>query len=128
MRIILRFAAAFIILLGFAISSAQEYEITFGPMIEAYVGQNHLIIPITIANLQPVEYVHISISYDPSLLEAEAVAPAIFFQGTNFNVSTPGQMTIELDRDLVPPPFVPPIPIGETTIAYITMNVAVNIP
>jgi hypothetical protein len=126
MRIILRLTAALMILLGFAISSAQEYEISFGSMIEAYVGQNQLMIPIAITNSQPVEYIHISLSYDPSLLEAEAVAPAIFFQGVHFDISTPGQMTIELDRDLVPPPYVPPIPIGETTIAYITMDVAVN--
>lgn len=126
MRVIFQLIIAVLIVFGVGISQAQEYEITFGPMIEAYVGQNNLIIPITITNLQPVEYVHISLTYDPSLMEAVAVAPAIFFQGTNFDVSTPGKMTIELDRDLVPPPVVPPIPVGETTVAYITMNIAVN--
>jgi hypothetical protein len=126
MRITKQLAVSLIILMAFAFGFAQEYEISFGPMVEAYVGQNNLMIPIIITNLQPVEYIHISLSYDASLMEAEAVAPAIFFQGAHFDVSTPGKMTIELDRDLVPPPYVPPIPIGETTVAYITMNVAVN--
>jgi hypothetical protein len=126
MRATFRFIIALLVLLGSGLGLAQEYEITFGPMIEAYVGQNNLMIPITITNLQPVEYIHISLSYDPSLLQAVAVAPAIFFQGVHFDLNTAGKMTIELDRDLVPPPFVPPIPVGETTVAYITMNVAVN--
>jgi hypothetical protein len=120
------YAIVIIIFLGATIGFAQDSEISFRPMVEAYVGQNNLMIPIIIANIQPVEYVHISLSYDPSLLQAMAVAPAIFFQGTNFDITTPGRMIIELDRDLVPPPYVPPIPVGETTIAYITMNVAVN--
>jgi hypothetical protein len=126
MRTTFQLIIALVILFGAGTGLAQEYGITFGPMIEAYVGQNNLMIPITITNLQPVEYIHISLSYDPSLLQAVAVAPAIFFQGVHFDLSTAGKMTIELDRDLVPPPFVPPIPIGETTVAYITMNVAVN--
>jgi hypothetical protein len=126
MQITKQLTVTLLLLLLCSVGAAQDYEIAFGPMIEAYVGQNHLIIPIIITNLQPVEYIHISLSYDPSLMEAEAVAPAIFFQGTHFDVSTPGKMSIELDRDLVPPPFVPPIPAGETTVAYITMNIAVN--
>jgi hypothetical protein len=114
MRATFRFIIALLVLLGSGLGLAQEYEITFGPMIEAYVGQNNLMIPITITNLQPVEYIHISLSYDPSLLQAVAVAPAIFFQGVHFDLNTAGKMTIELDRDLVPR-LLFAIPVGETT-------------
>jgi hypothetical protein len=104
----------------------QDYSISFGPTIEACVGQHNVAIPIILTNSQPVEYIHLVISFDPSLMVPQAIAPAIFFQGVNFNTDTPGTIIIELQRDLVPPPVVPPIPAGDTIVAYISMDITVN--
>lgn len=99
------------------------YEISFGGMIEAFMGQRNLMIPIRLANDQPVELVHLIMTYDPSLVEPVVVAPALFYQHFNFDLNVPGRIVLELERNLVPPPYVPPIPAGDTVLAYISMDV-----
>lgn len=120
------FVAAFVAAAALP-ARAQDYMIYFGNSnVEAYVGQHNVPVPIALRNIQPVEYIHLIISYDPSLLTPRAVAPAIFFQLARFDIVVPGRIEIELDRDLVPPPYVPPIPAGDTIVAYISMDVVVN--
>ena len=128
---------AVLILAGFAagqrlpnnslIVEAQDgYEISFGDLIEAYHGEENLFIPIRLANEAPVEYVHLLIQYDASILEPISVAPAMFFQYFRYDMNTVGRIEIELECDLPPPPSVPPIPDGDTTIVYIAMNIIID--
>jgi len=119
--------AAMLILAAATGAFPQNYRVYFGDsFVEAYVGQRNVAVPIALRNSEPVEYIHLIISYDASLITPRAVAPAIFFQLARFNINTPGRIEVELERDLIPPPYVPPIPPGDTVVAYISMDVIVN--
>ncbi|MCP4582047.1 MAG: T9SS type A sorting domain-containing protein [candidate division Zixibacteria bacterium] len=102
------------------------YEISFGSINEGYLGQQNLIIPIWITNEDPVEYIHLELEYDPSLIQPTVVAPALFYQYFNYSSNYSGRISIELECNLFPPPDVPPIGPGSTIIAYIMMDVMVN--
>ncbi len=119
--------AALLLLAAATGAFAQDYRVYFGDSyVEAYVGQQNVAVPIALHNSQPVEYIHLIITYDASLIRPRSVAPAIFFQLASFDINTPGRIEVELERDLIPPPYVPPIPPGDTIVAYISMDVIVN--
>ena len=101
------------------LDTQENYEVSFGPTIEGYLGQDNLIVPIWLTNEEPVEYVHLIITYDPSMIMPTVVAPAFFVQHFNYDLNIAGQIEIELKCNLVPPPYVPPIPAGDTVISFI---------
>ena len=111
---------------GLILETQDGYEISFGDIIEAYHGQENLFIPILLTNEEPVEFVHLLINYDPSVFEPIAVSPAMYYQSFHYDFSTIGRIEIDLECDLLPPPSVPPIPPGDTTLAYIALNVIVD--
>lgn len=111
---------------GLILEEQDGYEISFGEVIEAYHGQENLFIPVWLTNVQPVEYVHLLIQYDASVLDPISVAPAMFFQHFYYNLNTIGRIEIELECDLLPPPAVPPVPAGDTVLVYIAMNIIVD--
>lgn len=97
----------------------DTYEINFGPLIEAIPGEPDLLIPIRISVSQPTIGVNLILSYDPSLLTPTVVAPNMFFQNFEVDLSFFGRIYINLLTDLPPPPPIPPIE-GDTVIAWIS--------
>ena len=108
------------------LETQDGYEISLGSLIEGFHGQHNLLVPVSVANEQPVEYVHLILQYDASVVEPTLVAPALFFQYFDYEMLGQGRLKIELECDLAPPPYVPPIPPGNTIIAYILMDVVVD--
>jgi hypothetical protein len=100
----------------------DEYEINFGPMLEAIPGEPDFLIPVMISVAQPTIGVNLLLTYDPGLLEPYVVAPNLFFQRFNADLSFPGRISINLVTDLPPPPDIPPL-VGDTTIAWIQCTV-----
>ncbi len=100
-------------------SITDVHEIYFGPQIEAIPGEPALFIPIRINTSRPTIGVNIIITYDPSLLTPTVVAPNLFFQNFQADMSIQGRIRINLLTDLPPPPFVPPIE-GDTIFAWIS--------
>ncbi len=100
----------------------DTYEISFGPLIEAFPGEPDLLIPVRISVSQPTIGVNIVISYDQSLFTLGAVAPNMFFQRFIVDLSIPGRIYINLLTDLPPPPQIPPLE-GDTIIAWIVCAV-----
>jgi|GEM_PF-1055260 len=98
------------------------YEVYFGPMIEAFPGELNLLIPIQISVTQPTVGVNILLNYDPSLLTPTVVAPNMFFQNFETDLSIPGRIGINLFTHLTPPPVIPPID-GDTIFAWISCRV-----
>ncbi len=111
---------------GLTLDEQDVYEISFGSIIEGYVGQEGLLIPIRLVNEQPVEYVHLKIGYDASIIDPVVVAPALFYQYFSANTNIQGVIDIEFECDLIPPPSIPPIPAGDAVIAYILADVVVG--
>ena len=110
------------------LDTQDEYEISFGPTIEGYLGQDNLIVPIRLTNEEPVEYIHLLITYDPGMIMPTVAAPAFFVQHFNYDLSVAGQIEIELECNLIPPPYIPPIPAGDTVIAFILIDVVAGDP
>ena len=108
------------------LETQDGYEVSLGSIIEGFHGQHNLLVPVTITNEQPVEYVHLILQYDASVVEPTLVAPALFFQRFQYDLLGQGRLEIELECDLAPPPYVPPIPTGTTIIAYVLMDVVVD--
>lgn len=102
------------------------YEISFGPLIEAYQGQENVLAPIRLINEESVEYIHLSLEYDASIIEPTMVSPAMFFQYFRYDISIQGRIEIEVECNLIPPPNIPPIPAGDTAFAYILWDVIVE--
>lgn len=100
----------------------DTYEINFGPLIEAIPGEPDLLIPIGISVSQPTIGVNLVLSYDPSLLTPTVVAPNMFFQSFEVDLSFLGRIYINLLTDLPPPPPIPPIE-GDTVFAWISCAV-----
>jgi len=111
---------------GLILEEQDVYEVSFGSIVEGYIGQEGLLIPIRLINEQPVEYVHLKIGYDASIIEPVVVAPALFYQYFRANTNMQGVIDIEFERNLIPPPNIPPIPAGDTVIAYILADVVVG--
>jgi len=110
----------------FILDEQDGFEIHFGSINEGYLGQQNLLIPIWLTNEEPVEYIHLELEYDPSLIQPIVVAPALFYQYFNYSSNYSGRISIEFECNLLPPPDVPPIAPGSTIIAYILMDVIVN--
>lgn len=133
MRYKITIIIAFFILLSAGVASADKhyplsdeitdvYEVYFGPMIEAFPGELNLLIPIHINVTQPTVGVNILLNYDPSLLTPTVVAPNMFFQNFETDLSIPGRIGINLFTNLIPPPVIPPIN-GDTIFAWISCRV-----
>ncbi|RKX20867.1 MAG: hypothetical protein DRP26_00820 [Candidatus Zixiibacteriota bacterium] len=73
-----------------------------------------------------IELVHLIITYDPLLVEPVVVAPALFYQYFSYDLNVPGRITLEIELNLVPPPYVPPIPAGDTVLAFISMDIVAD--
>ncbi len=106
----------------------DAYEISFGPYVECFIGQHNLIVPIWLTNEEPVDYIHLILEFDPSLVEMLVIAPTLFYQHFRYGFLTDGRVEIELERNLSPPPLIPPIPAGDTVIAHILMDVVADDP
>jgi hypothetical protein len=102
------------------------YEISYGPMIEAYQGQENVLIPLYISNEEAIEYIHLNLSYDASVIEPTLMAPSLFYQYFHYDLSIQGLISIDIECDLPTPPVVPPIPPGDTIFAYILCDVVVD--
>ncbi len=99
------------------------YEISFGPSVEAYQGQENIIVPIRLVSEEEVNYIYSYIEYDASLLAPVTVAPSMFFQHFEYDFVSEGKIELELQCNLLPPPAVDPIPPGDTAFAYIVFDV-----
>ena len=105
------------------LETEDAYGISFGSTIEAYQGQENALIPIHISNDHPIEYIHLTLQYDASMINPVLIAPAFFVQYFEYDLSITGRISIDLECDLMTPPVVPPIPAGDTIFAYILCNV-----
>jgi hypothetical protein len=100
----------------------DNFEINFGPPMEAIPGEPDFLIPIMISVTQPTIGVNMLMTYDPSLINPYVVAPNMFFQRFNTDLSIPGRIYLNLLTDLPPPPYVPPL-MGDTTFAWIQCSI-----
>jgi hypothetical protein len=108
------------------LETEDVYGISFGATIEAYQGQENALIPIRISNEHPIEYIHLTLQYDASMIDPILAAPAFFVQYFEYDLSVTGRISIDLECDLMTPPVVPPIPVGDTIFAYILCDVMGN--
>ncbi len=100
----------------------EIYELYFGPMVEAFPGELELYVPIHINVTVPTVGVNLLLGYDPSLLTPTVVAPNMFFQNFDTDLSMTGRIGINLYTNLPPPPVIPPID-GDTIFAWISFRV-----
>lgn len=107
--------------------TTDVYQLYIDGQIEAYPGQDDLLIPLWINVSQPAVGINVNLTYDPSLLEPLLVAPNFFFQSFQVDNSEPGKLKINALTDLPPPPDVPPIE-GDTIFAWILCCVTVQDP
>jgi hypothetical protein len=101
---------------------AETYQLDFGPLIEAIPGEQGLLIPMDILVTQPVVGINILLIYDPTLITPDIIAPNIFFQSFDVDMSIPGRIKLNLLTNLPPPPVIPPL-LGDTTYAWISVTV-----
>ena len=101
---------------------AETYQLDFGPLIEAIPGEQGLLIPMDILVTQPVVGINILLEYDPSLITPDIIAPNIFLQSFDVDMSIPGRIKMNILTNLPPPPVIPPI-LGDTTYAWISVSV-----
>ena len=75
----------------------DAYEISFGPYVECFIGQHNLIVPIWLTNEEPVDYIHLILEFDPSLVEMLVIAPTLFYQHFRYGFLTDGRVEIEVE-------------------------------
>ncbi len=100
----------------------DSYDIMFGSNMETCLGEPGFLVPINVSFSRPTERIQLIITYDPTVITPTLLAPNIFMQGFNYNISLPGRITLTMVTDLVPPPVVPPI-YGDTTVAWISFRI-----
>jgi hypothetical protein len=100
----------------------EDYEISFGSQWGAIPGDPAFFLPITVSFLQPTVRMNLILTYDPTCLVPTLLAPNIFVQSFDYDLSQTGKIRIEIITDLPPPPDIPPIQ-GDTTVAWISFVV-----
>jgi hypothetical protein len=101
----------------------DNYDISFGPSMDACLGDPQYFVPIKISVSRFTVRVNLIITYDPVVLTPTLMAPNMFFQSFTYDLSMPGKIKMSLVTDLPPPPVVPPLR-GDTTIAWISFVVS----
>lgn len=101
---------------------ADTYEISMGPAMDAIPGDPALLVPLNISVTSPTVRIYLDLLYDPVVLTPTLLAPNMFFQAFDYDISLPGRIRVSLQTDLPPPPEVPPI-LGDTTFAWISFRV-----
>jgi hypothetical protein len=105
----------------------DAYELYIGPLIEAYPGQDDLLIPLRVAVSEPTVGINVRLTFDASLLVPLIVAPNFFYQSFVVDLSEPGEILINLLTNVPAPPDVPPIE-GDTIFAWIICCVTTEDP
>ena len=103
-------------------SIAETYQISFGPLMNAYLGDPAMFVPIKIYVTQPTTQIDLILLYEPSALTPTLLAPNIFVQKHLYDLTTEGRIYLEVITDLSPPPVVGPI-LGDTVFTWIAFRV-----
>lgn len=111
-------------LLGFNTGTSDTFELKISSEVSASPGEENVAVPISLLSSDSVYSFNLFLTFDPSILTPTMVAPALFFQYFDFDISDPGKIRVTGKID-VPnaPPHIPPIPPRNTVLLNILFNI-----